>query len=180
MLRTRRLQSALILLVAPVLLMACGASSPASGQPGTTVRSPATNTVPPATPTPVPHFTIGDQVQIGDTWTVTVTDATISSGDSISTPQPGNKYLILDVTQQNRSSQAASIHGAVDWVLNDSMGRPYLLTATDYGEPPNGDVQAGDAQEGQLVYEVPTLEHTFTLAFAPGGGSVQAIWDIQV
>jgi hypothetical protein len=119
-------------------------------------------------------------VQVGDTWIVIVTDVTLSSGDSVSTPQTGNAYLIVDVTQQNVSSQVVAINGTVDWVVSSSTGHQYTLTQTDYGAPPNGDVQAGDSQEGQLAYEVPLGEHTFALAFAPGGGSVQAIWDLQV
>jgi hypothetical protein len=41
------------------------------------------------------------------------------------------------------------------------------------------DLQAGDVQEGQLVYEVLPGEHHFALVFVPGRGSAQAIWDIQ-
>jgi hypothetical protein len=182
MIRTRLPGSALLLVV-PLLFTACASSGSGNtpGQPTATIVAQATSTptLPPM-PTPRPHYKVGDQVQIGDSWLVTITNATTSSGDSAYLPKEEDSYLVIDVTQQNQSSQALSVNSQAEWVLRDSMGQSYALVKTDYGEPPNGTIEAGASQQGQLVYEVPSSEHQFTLTFAPTGSSEQAIWDIQV
>jgi hypothetical protein len=175
--------AALLLLVVLMLLTACtsSGSSNTPGQSTATVVVQATSTpAPPPTPTPRPHYKVGDQAQVGNSWLVTITSAVISSGDSAYQPQEGNRYLVIDVTQQNQSSQALSVNSQTEWVLRDGTGQSYALVMTDYGEPPNGTIDAGASQQGQLVYEVPSSEGQFTLTFASTGGSEQAIWDIQV
>lgn len=181
MIRAGRRGAALLFLAASLLLTACTFSGSAN-TPGSSTATTVTQAtpVPSPTATPRPHYTVGEQVPVGASWLVTLTGVTPSSGDSAYQPQAGNDYLVLEVTQQNRSSQALAVHSQMEWVLHDSAGHSYTLVATDYGEPPSGTIDAGDAQQGQLVYEVPSSEHQFTLTFAPAGGSEQATWDIQV
>lgn len=173
--------AALLFLVAPLLLTACNSSGSTNtpGSPTSTSVAQATR-APSPTATPRPHYTVGEQVPVGASWLVTLTSVTPSSGDSAYQPQTGNNYLVLEVTQQNRASQPLAVNSQTEWVLHDSAGHSYALVTTDYGEPPTGTIAAGDAQQGQLVYEVPSSEHQFTLTFTPSGGSEQATWDIQV
>lgn len=183
MICTRLSGSALLVLVVPLLLTACGSAGVTTipGAPTTTVGAQATRTATlPPTSTPRPHYQVGEPAQVGDSWLVTLTSATVSSGDSAYQPQAGNHYLVLEVTQQNQSAEALTVNSQTEWMLRDSTGQAYSLVTTDYGAPPSGAIDAGASQQGQLVYEVPSSEQQFTLTFAPAGGSEQATWDIQV
>lgn len=183
MIYSRLAGAALLVLAVPLLLTACTSpgSSKTPGQPAATLVVQTTSTLAHSpTPTPRPHYNVGDQAQVGTSWLVTITSAVISSGDSVYQPQEGDRYLVVNVTQQNQSSQALTVNSQTEWLLRDGTGQSYALVMTDYGEPPNGTIDAGASQQGQLVYEVPSLESQLTLTFAPTGGSEQAIWDIQV
>lgn len=171
----------MLFLTVPLLLTACTSSGSANtpGSPTSTIVAQATH-APLPTATPKPHYKVGEPVPVGASWLVTLTSVTPSSGDSAYQPQAGNDYLVLEVTQQNQSSQPLSVNSQTEWVLHDSAGHAYTLVTTDYGEPPSGTIAAGDAQQGQLVYEVRSLEHQFTVTFTLSGGSEQATWDIQV
>jgi hypothetical protein len=72
------------------------------------------------------------------------------------------------------------VNGAADWSLQDSAGTTFEVVKTAYGEMPVDQVEAGATSGGELVYEVPTDTHHFTLTFAPTSGDGQNIWDISV
>jgi hypothetical protein len=154
-----------LLLLFPLALWLTACSAPISG---TSV-----------TPTPrVAQGKVGEPLPVGATWVITLNSATISSGDSSYSPPAGKQLLIFDLSQRNRSSQAALTNGAADWGLRASGGSTFAVVKTDYGELPVESVQAGETSRGELVYEVPDSLHHFTLLFASGGS--QAAWDISV
>ena len=148
---------------------------------GGTDSYPFTNTRPSSTPvsTPPPSK-VGEQVEVGTTWLITVTNVSPSSGDDSYTPAEGKQLLIIAISEQNKSSQAASVNGAADWSLRDSAGTSFQVVKTSYGEMPVGGVPAGETSGGELVYEVPVSTHHFTLTFASTSGGGQNIWDISL
>lgn len=127
------------------------------------------------------HFKVGDQVNVGNTYTVTVNSVKTSSGSDISQPQAGNTFLIIDVTLKNTSAQEQDLSSLLQFTLKDSTGQKYDQSLTAGGTPPDGKIAAGDQARGQIAYEVPASAHDFTLAFeADITSSGQTIWDLHV
>ena len=141
--------------------------------------SPLVDTRSSSTPTPESHFKVGEPVAVGATWVITVTNVSLSSGDSSYTPPQGKQLFLIAISQQNRSSQVASVSGAVDWSLQDSTGTSFQVIHSAYGEMPVENVEAGATSTGELVYEVPTSVGHLTLTFAPASGGDPKIWDLS-
>ena len=123
---------------------------------------------------------MSERVAVGTTWLITVTKVSLSSGDNSYTPPEGKQLLVLSISEQNRSGQEAGVNGAADWKLQDGAGTSFQVVNTAYGEMPVDRVEAGGTSSGELVYEVPTSTHQFTLTFAPTAGDGQNVWDISV
>jgi len=148
---------------------------------GGSASPPVAGTQPDSTPVGTQsHAKVGEQVAVGTTWLITITNVAPSSGDSSYTPPVGKQLLIFAISKHNQSSQAVSENGAADWSLRDSTGTPFQVVKTAYGEMPVDSVEAGATSGGELVYEVPVSTHQFTLTFAPTSGGGQNIWDISV
>lgn len=163
-----------IMIVAALLVLACGGSSAANS--GAVV----TGTVPLPSVTPLPHFKVGQQVKVGTTWIVTVNGVTTSDGDAIFAPAEGATYLVINVTLQNISAQEQAVSSFFQFSLKDQTGQQYNEAIVDFAHAPDGKVEPGDMLRGNFVYQVPTSLHQFTFAFQaditrPG----QTLWDIQ-
>jgi hypothetical protein len=129
------------------------------------------------------HFKVGEQVQVDDTWQVTVQSAKTSNGSGFYKPQKsGDVFLIFIVSMKNISSQEQTVSSLVQWSVQDSTGQKYSPTLDpDAGASLDGKVEAGSPLKGSLVYEIPKSVHQLTLAFeaditSPG----QTIWDTHV
>lgn len=163
-----------VLALTALFVLACGSASDVTNS-----SSVATGTV--AAPKPQAHFKVGDQVKVGTTWLITVNSAKTNTGDDFSQPKQGNIYVVVDVTMKNLSSQEQDVSSLGQFTFKDATGQQYNETITDIGQAPDGKVAAGDLLRGQLVYEVPTAQHQFTLAFANDIlSSGQTIWDISI
>lgn len=118
---------------------------------------------------------------MGDTWQITVNSVKTSKGEQFLTPTAGNIYLIVDVTLKNTSGQEQTVSSALNFSLQDSTGQKYTETILTGETPPDGKVEAGSLLRGQLVYEVPTSQKSFTFNFEAdiiAGG--QTVWDLHV
>ncbi|HEX9035476.1 MAG TPA: DUF4352 domain-containing protein [Ktedonobacterales bacterium] len=128
------------------------------------------------------HFKVGDQVKVGDTWVVTLNSVTTHGSTDIDQLNAGDTYLVLDMTFKNVSSQEQSLSSLLQLSLKDSTGQSYNETVTSFAKAtPDGKVEAGGLSRGQLVFEVPSSQKSFTLAFEAditSGG--QTIWDIKL
>lgn len=155
-------------------IIACGSTSDNSGSLTTGGSSSAATTA--------SHFKVGDQVKVGDTWVVTVNSAKLHGATDIDQPKAGNTYLVLDITFKNTSSQEQNLSSLLQLSLKDSTGQKYDETIVSFvSSSPDGKVAAGDLLRGQVVYEVPTSQKAFTLAFeADITSDGQTIWDINV
>ena len=163
-----------ILALTALFVLACGSASDATNS-GTA----ATGTV--AAPRSAAHFKVGDQVKIGSTWLITVNSAQTNAGDAVSQPNQGNTYVVVDLTMKNLSSQEQDVSSLLQFTFKDATGQKYDEALTDIGQSPDGKVAAGDLLRGQLVYEVSTAQHQFTLAFENDIiSSGQTIWDISI
>jgi hypothetical protein len=160
----------LSLLLLVFMISACSSGS---------ASSPVVDTRLSSTPTPEPLFKVDEPVAVGTTWVITVTHVSLSSGDSSYTPPKGKQLFLIAISEQNRSSQVASVNGAVNWSLQDSTGTSFQVVHSAYGEMPVENVEAGATSTGELVYEVPTSVGHLTLTFAPASGDGPKIWDIS-
>jgi hypothetical protein len=159
-----------------------GSSTPTSTPPTTQSGQP-TSSAQQTTSAPAAssqHLKVGQSVQTG-AFQVTVNGVKTSQGQSFDTPKTGHVFLLIDVTVKNTSSQEQDVSSLVMWTLRDTSGQAISPTITTFAPPaPDGKVEAGNQIRGTLAYEVPTSQHTFTLAFIPDLTSGQTIWDISI
>lgn len=162
-----------LLAITAAVIMACGGGTAANSGSTTNGGSSTTNSS--------KHFKVGDQVKVGTTYIVTVNSAKTNQGDDVIQPKSGDTFLIVDVSLKNVSSQEQDVSSLLMFTLKDATGQKYDETITDGATPPDGQLAAGDVLRGQLSYEVPQSQHSFTLAFqADITSSGQTIWDLSV
>lgn len=124
-------------------------------------------------------YTVGDSVQLGDS-VVTVNRAQFSAGGQFAKPQPGNKYLNLNITIENTDDSQQYVTTLGQMFVRDSDGNSYQVAVTDkVMESPNnsldGSVIANSKRTGWVGFEVP--ENATGLQFQYngsmwGGGTV--------
>jgi len=153
---------------------ATGGSTPAAGD------TPTSNGVTPTTQTTTSNAKVGQAVQAGPNYSVTVNSVKTSTGDSVFSPKAGNIYLVIDVTVKNTSSSPQDVSSLINFELQDSTGQKYTETFSDIGTPPDQTgLPPGKLIRGQLVYEVPASMHQFTFSYVDllGDGTL-ASWDL--
>jgi hypothetical protein len=86
---------------------------------------------------------------------------------------------VVRVSLKNVSFQEQDLSSLLQFPLKDSTCQKYDETVTSFAsQPPGGKVTAGDSSKGDIVYEVPKNQSTFTLAFeADITSSGQTVWD---
>ncbi len=156
-------------------------NTPATGGSTSTVgNTPTTSSNTPTSGTSTNNAKVGQTVQAGANYAVTVNSVKTNTGDSVFSPKAGNIYLVIDVTVKNTSSSPQDVSSFINFELQDSTGQKYDQTFTDIGTPPDQTgLQPGGLIRGQLVYEVPASMHQFTFSFLDFlGNGVLATWDI--
>lgn len=156
------------------VVMACGSTTDNVGTSTTGSSSASTSSA--------QHFKVGDQVKVGSTWVVTVNSAKTHGPTDMDQPKSGDTYLVLDVTFKNVTSSEQNLSTLLQLSLKDSTGQKYDETITTFAsQSPDGKVAAGDLARGQVVYEVPSAQKSFTLAFESDiVSSGQVLWDINL
>jgi hypothetical protein len=125
------------------------------------------STQPSATPVAQTH-TIGEPVQVGDTWIVMVNSVKKHADGECSHPKYGYTFLVVDVALKNISSGTQNASSVMMFTLKDQTGQHYTETMTGFTKAsPDGIVKSGSLLRGEMMYEVPSAMHTFTLAFVP-------------
>lgn len=166
------LMTILVPAFAALVLIACGEAAPSSSSAVATHG---------ATPTAVAHnhFTVGQTVTVQG-WNIIVNSVSETDGSATGdlAPPAGDIYLVVDLTMKNVSS-ASQDANLFDWNVRDATGTKAqlgtLLSAADI----SGTVESGSQTHGQLVFEVPTSQHSFTLEYAPLF-TLEAVWDLSV
>lgn len=160
------------------VLVACGAandttSSVDTSKTGTQASTPTAASAPKI-------FKVGQTVNVGGIWDITVNSAKTDPGTEYSTSKKGTFFLV-DVTVKNISGKAQPISSIISFKLQDASGIEYTDTYVDSSipNPPDGTVQAGALSRGTFSYDVPT-KTTFTLSFTPSIISTDAtIWNLN-
>lgn len=178
----------IVLGVIVVLLLACGGVAVAVTNGAKSVATVvatqvATTTTAQSQSTTAPtnqHFKVGQVVKVNDTWQVTINSVKTVNGGEFSTPTAGDTYFIVDVTLKNLSGQEQDVSSALNFSLQDATGQKYTETILIGETPPDGKVEANSLLRGQLTYEVPTSQKSFTFNFEPDiVAGDQTVWDLQ-
>jgi hypothetical protein len=124
---------------------------------------------------------VGDEVKLGD-WTVKVFSVQDPQkpANEFFKPAKGNRWVGVDAEVKNLSKDPANVSSLLCFKVKDSANREYseaIMTGITPG-PPEGEVDAGGAKRGTLVFEVPQdatgLEFRFKCAaFSPGTARVR-------
>ena len=155
-------------------------STPVSGSTPSNGVTPSTSGTTPTSVAPTGNGKVGQAVQAGPNYLVTVNSVKTSTGDDISQPKTGNIYIVIDVTVKNTSTSPQDVSSFINFELQDSTGQKYNTAFTDIGTPPDQTgLQPGKLIRGQLVYEVPASIHQFTFSYVDflGNGTL-ATWDL--
>ncbi|MCB0196672.1 MAG: DUF4352 domain-containing protein [Anaerolineae bacterium] len=103
-------------------------------------------------------FNIGDIVEIGD-FTITVNGVSSPTGNDFSKPNEGNKFLVVDVTVENKTTEPAAISSMLQMSLKDPSGQSYdvdiFASSASGGSTPDGKLAPGEKIRGQVGYQVP-------------------------
>lgn len=156
-----------------------------AGTTATTVA--ATPTLAPTTgPTTGNTGSIGQPIQGGLIWVVTLTHASVTTASDIP-PTPGQTYLEISLALKNVSATSQAVSSILEFSLKDSSGKSYnelqAVGDTNIKQYLDGNVAANQTLNGQIPYEVPLTTHDFVLTFEYGliTGSTAAIsWPIHV
>ncbi len=89
-------------------------------------------------------------------------------------PRSGYRFLIVNVTLRNiHESEGFSLDERSLWILyDDSPGSYAMLKMEEYLENllPYGTIAPGGTRQGNVIFEVPTSSHTFTLKLVDSRG----------
>lgn len=103
-------------------------------------------------------FAIGDIIEVGDLM-LTVNEVTSPPGDEFSKPDDGNKFVVVDVTLENKGTEAKGISSMMQMYLKDATGQKYALdlmaSVASGGVTPDGEIAQGERIRGQVGFQVP-------------------------
>ncbi len=103
-------------------------------------------------------FNIGELIEMGTTL-LTVNEVTNPVGDQFNKPDVGNKFLVVDLTIENKGATSLALSTLLQMSLKDSSGRKYavdfMASAASGGSSPDGEVSPGEKLRGQVGFQVP-------------------------
>lgn len=147
----KKLQMVIGILVIALVIMACGSTTQA------TKIGEATG-IPTSAPAST-QYKIGDIIQIGNL-TMTVNGISSPSGDQFNQPDSGKKFVVVDVTFENKGSDSENISSMLQMSLKDDTGQAYdediTATVASGGKTPDGEIAAGEKLRGQIGFQIPT------------------------
>lgn len=105
-----------------------------------------------------PTFKIGDIANIG-AFALTVNGVTTPAGDQFSKPNAGNKFVVVDVTLENKGTKSENVSSMLQMSLKDSAGTQYkvdlMAVVASKGTSPDGELAVGEKLRGQVGFQVP-------------------------
>ena len=168
--------------VAPLVLAACGTTTT------TVATSPATTQPQPAaTTTTAPPAGLGATINVGS---VNVTLAKIydpaTGANQFETPDAGKRFVAVDFTITNVSSQPQSDDADIDTSVQGTDGQDYSVDFGDVAECTNFDggewkLTPGASVSGCVTFQLPTAVKVATVQFSPsaGFGGTTGQWTIK-
>jgi hypothetical protein len=113
-------------------------------------------------------FSIGESIEMNN-MVLTVNEISSPAGDQFTKPTEGYKFLVVDLTLINNSSNAVNISSLMQMYVKDSEARKFsvdiMATTAANGTTPDGEYAPGETIRGQVGYEVPADETQFVFSF---------------
>jgi uncharacterized Zn finger protein len=113
-------------------------------------------------------YKVGDAIKIGDI-VLTVNEVKMPKTSQFAKPEKGKRFLIVDLTLENKAAKAANLSSMLQMQLKDGSGQAYSVdimasTATG-GKTPDGELAPGEKIRGQIGYQVPEDAKDLTFVF---------------
>ncbi|PKN85752.1 MAG: DUF4352 domain-containing protein [Chloroflexi bacterium HGW-Chloroflexi-8] len=103
-------------------------------------------------------YNIGDVIELGKT-TITVNNVTSPVGDQFTKPDDGYKFLIVDLTIENKGTEAITVSTLLQMAVKDSNSYKYgvdlMASTVSGGTTPDGEIAPGEKVKGQVGFQVP-------------------------
>jgi len=126
---------------------------------------------------PATIVALGEAIDLGSGLSLTVTEVEEPKGDSLFTPESGNKFVIVRATFENSGSSSQTVSSLLQMSLRDRTGQSYSIdikAAVLASETLDGEVPAGGSLSGGAGFQVPVDATGLLFVFEPlfGGESV--------
>lgn len=123
-----------------------------------------------ASETVQPTNNVGDVIALGTT-TLTVNEVLYPAGDQFNKPKAGNKFLVIDLTIENKGTTAISVSTLLQMWLKDSVSQKHavdlMASVASGGTSPDGEIAPNEKLRGQVGFQIP--ENTTGLVFVFDG-----------
>jgi hypothetical protein len=104
-------------------------------------------------------------------------------GDEVTQPEPGKRFMLVDVTIENVGSEPATVSSLLNTEIRDSEGRSYGLSfsATMLGESqqPEGNLAPGVYMRGPFGYQIPRESGPLQWVFKEPFGSGRVVFNLE-
>ncbi len=113
-------------------------------------------------------YNIGDVIAMGTT-NITVNQVLYPAGDQFNTPNAGNKFLVVDITIENKGATAISVSTFLQMSIKDASSQKYdvdfMASVASGGSSPDGEIAPGETLRGQVGFQVPANATGLVFAF---------------
>jgi hypothetical protein len=103
-------------------------------------------------------YQVGEAIKIGDLVLV-VNDVGSPKGDKFNKPKDGQRFVVVDLTIENKSTKEEALSSMLQMSLKDAGGQKYTIdlgaTTAAGGSTPDGKLAAGEKLRGKVGFQVP-------------------------
>jgi hypothetical protein len=103
-------------------------------------------------------YNVGDVIAMGTT-TLAVNQILYPAGDQFNKPNAGFKFLVVDLTIENKGATAISVSTLLQMSLKDASGQKYdvdlMASTASGGSSPDGEIAPNEKLRGQVGFQVP-------------------------
>lgn len=103
------------------------------------------------------------------TTTLTINQVLSPTGDQFNQPNPGNKFLVVDLTIQNQGTTAINFSTMLQTWLKDPSAQKYnvdfMASMASGQSSPDGEIAPGETLRGQVGFQVPATATGLVFVF---------------
>ena len=103
-------------------------------------------------------YKVGDAIKIGDIVLI-VNEVKTPKPSQFAKPEKGKRFLVVDLTLENKAAKAANLSSMLQMQLKDASGSVYnqdlMASTVSGGKAPDGELAPGEKIKGQVGYAVP-------------------------
>jgi hypothetical protein len=112
---------------------------------------------------------VGEAISCGDL-TLTVLGWGLPQTTQDTEPDPGNKFLVVDILLANHGNVMAKVNPRIDAIIHDADDMAYRADFGHYygeneSDPFEDGIAPGEQKRGYVVYQVPQTSNSYVLAY---------------